>query len=208
MPIMRRPILACLAAGMLTSGLHATDLTAQPGGPTPLSRTQFGVGYVGNAPDAMVGGAAYVLFPRWGGIGIYVDAKFDGTSPADERGYDPDYTSGRVANEVEGADFIKTEGSWHSFNVAIMRPLTPSFVAYAGGGVAKVDQFDLYNVPLATPVGFGGTVWAENPETAETRVNFMVGFMMRMTGRVTAQFGYETQPDGVTAGVSLRLPSW
>ncbi len=208
MSIVRRPILSCLAAGMLMFGLHATGVAAQPRGPTPLSRTQFGVGYAGNAPDAMVGAAAYVLFPHWGGVGIYVDAKFDGRTPAGERGYDPDYTSRQVAEEVEGANFVKTEGSWHSFNVAIMRPLTPSFVAYVGGGMAKVDQYDLFNVRLGSPVGFGGTVWAENPETAETRANFMIGFMMRMTARVTAQFGYETQPDGVTVGASLRLPSW
>lgn len=206
-PLPRVPLL-CLAAGLALGVVLAPGVAAQMLGPQPLSRTQFGFGYVGNAPDAVVGGMAYVLVPKRGGIGVYLDAKFDGSSPRGERGYDANYTSQRLANEVDGAHFVKTEESWRSFNIGIVRPLTPSFMAYVGGGVAKATWFDLYNVPLTTFVGLGGTAWVEDPEASETRANFMFGIMMRVTSRITTQFGYETQPDGLTVGASLRLPAW
>lgn len=208
MPRLRPVPSLCLAAVVALGGALAPGAAAQIREPEALSRTQFGFGYVGNAPDAILGGMAYVLTPSLGGFGIYVDAKFDRTSPSGERGYEPRYTAARLANEVEGANYVKTEESWRSFNVAIMRSLTPSFMAYVGGGLAKATWYDLYNVPLTTPVGFGGTAWVEDPDAAETRANLMFGIMMRVTSRVTAQFGYETKPDGVTAGASLRLPAW
>jgi hypothetical protein len=148
-----------------------------------------------------------VLSPRWGGIGVYVDAKFDLSNPTDERGYDPSVTSQQVADMV-GGEYRGTEGSWRSVNVALMRPLTPSLIGYAGGGMAKRTVFDLYNVDPAEPVGLGGLVWAENPDATETRLNLMVGFLMRLTSRVSAHIGYETQPAGATVGVSLRIPRW
>ncbi len=206
-PLPRVPLL-CLAAGVALGVVLAPGVAAQVRGSPPLSRTQFGFGYVGNAPDAVAGGMAYVLVPKWGGIGVYVDAKFDGSNPSGERGYDANYTSARLANEVDGANFVKTEESWRSFNIGVVRPLTPSFLAYVGGGLARTTSFDLFNVPLTTPVGLGGTAWVEDPEATETRANFMFGIMMRVTSRITTQFGYETQPDGLTVGASLRLPAW
>jgi hypothetical protein len=107
-----------------------------------------------------------------------------------------------------GSKFLGSESSWKSFNVAVMRSLTPSLVGYAGGGMAKRTLYDLYNIDSQSPVGVSGVVWAENPDAAETRVNLMVGVLMRLTGRVSAHFGYETQPHGVTVGVSLRIPRW
>lgn len=195
--------LAALLAGL---ALCPQPASAQ-GGPAPLTRTQFGVGYVANAPDAMAGGSAYMILPRVGGIGLYVDAKFDLSSPVHERAWDPDVTSREVADRA-ASDFIQTEESWKSFNVAVLRPLTPGFMVYAGAGVAKVRRFDLYNVDPASDIGVGGVAWAQDPTASETRLNWMVGIMMRLTRWTTAQFGYETRPNGVTAGVSVRLPPW
>ncbi len=201
-------VLALAALGAAPASAQFPDQApARPRGPQPLTTTQYGIGYVANAPDATVGGGAYVLSPRWGGIGVYLDAKFDISNPTDERGYDPSVTSQQVADMV-GGQFRGTEASWRSMNVALMRPLTPSLIAYAGGGMARMTVFDLYNVDPEEPVGLGGLVWAENPDATETRVNLMVGFLMRLTSRVSAHFGYETQPAGATVGASLRIPRW
>jgi hypothetical protein len=203
-PIFARvPFVTCLMA-LVVGAFPAAAQT----GPTPLSRTQFGIGYVANAPDAVAGGTAYVLLPRAGGIGFYVDAKFDVSSPSKELGYNPDVTATQVENESSGAEFIKFEESWKSFNVGLMRPLTPSLVAYAGGGIAKATRFDLYQVSLNDPLGLGGIVWAKNPDEGETRLNVMVGVLMRITRRVSTHFGYETQPSGMTVGITLRIPPW
>lgn len=194
---------ALVAFGLLC----LTQDAAAQRGPGPQTGAQFGIGYVVNAPDQMAGGNAYVIFPKFGGIGVYVDAKFDVTGPTNERGYDPSVTSA----EVEGlpdSRYHTTEGSWTSFNVGIVRPLNPQFFLYAGGGVAKLTRYDLFDVNIDGDIGLGGVAWVENPATAETRTNVMGGIMMRMSPHLTAQFGYETQPKGFTAGFSLRLPTW
>ena len=201
-------VVATLALAAFGAGTaSAQQVAPEQRGPQPLSTTQYGIGYVANAPDLMVGGGAYVLSPRWGGVGLYVDAKFAVADPTSDRGFDASVTSKQVANMV-GGKFLGSESSWKSFNVAVMRPLTSSLVAYAGGGVAQMTQYDLYNIDPQSPVGVSGVVWAENPDAAETRVNLMVGVLMRLTGRISAHFGYETQPDGVTVGASLRIPRW
>lgn len=203
-PASFRTLSAALVALAATAGPAAAQLT----GPQPLTRAQFGLGFVANAPDAVLGGSAYVVLPTAGGIGLYVDAKFDNANPSGELGFDARYTSRQVAGELGGV-FVKREASWRSLNAALVRPLTPSLMVYAGGGIAKASYYDLFaNVPVGVDAGHGGVVWAESPEDAETLGNFMLGVMLRMTSRFTTQFGYETRPKGVTAGVSLRLPAW
>jgi hypothetical protein len=36
----------------------------------------------------------------------------------------------------------------------------------------------------------------------------MLGVFFRLTSLISSQFGFETQPRGITAGASLRLPRW
>jgi len=172
-----------------------------------MTRTQLGVGFVGNAPDAIVGGAAYVILPQFGGIGLYVDAKFDPSGPSKERGYDASVTSDDVANDI-GGDFIKRESSWRSFNVALVRPFSSTITAYAGAGYSRGTAYDLYNVALDAPVGTGGVVWAENPSAEESGVNVLFGVITRLSRNVSAHFGYDTKPSGLTVGLSLRFPGW
>lgn len=203
---MRRSVSPWPFLPLLAVTLMASPAMAQRA-PAPLTRAQFGIGYVANAPDAMVGGNAYVILPRFGGIGLYVDAKFDASSPTSERGYDASATSLQVVS-MPGSTYRSTEGTWTSFNAALIRPLNPQFWLYAGGGVAKVTRYDLYDVDIDAGVGLGGVAWVENPATAETRANLMAGIMMRVSPHLTAQFGYETQPKGVAAGFSLRFPRW
>lgn len=196
-----------IALTLVSTVFGASGASAQLRGPTPLSRTQYGVGYVVDAPESMAGASAYVLWPAWGGIGVYVDAKFDVSLPSDDIGYDATVTSSVVAQNPE-AEFLEAQESWKSFNVALFRPLTPSLIGYVGAGVAMLRTFDVYAGPDDLPYGFNGVALVRNPEADETRANFLAGILMRMTRHVSAQFGYETQPDGVTVGVSLRLPPW
>ncbi len=182
--------------------------------PPPLTRTQFGIGYVGNAPDALVGGNVYLLLPELGpitgGIGLYVDFKVDPDNPTNERGYNSDLTVAELlADPNRDADVVDEDGSsFMSVNAALLRPVTPYLMAYAGGGVAVRTIYETYNVSQDDPAGVGGVVVVENPDREATRVNFMVGIMMRMSPLLSSQFGFETQPKGVTFGLSLRLPRW
>lgn len=193
--------------------LSAGSLRAQ-NNPGPLTGAQFGVGFVGNAPDAFVGGGVYVVVPELGpisgGIGLYVDAKFDLDDAADERAFNGNLTSGELLGDPgrQEADFVRRESSWMSVNVALIRPLTPFLMVYGGGGMARATRYELFNVNQADPAGVGGVVWTENPDLEETRVNLMVGIVMRLTSAVSTHFGFETQPRGLTVGASLRLPKW
>jgi hypothetical protein len=184
------------------SPLHVLAQSAPPA----LDRVQFGIGYIGNAPEEMAGGGAYVLLPRAGGIGIYVDAKFDIENRSSDRGFEPDLTASQIEGEL-GGKFVKKEGSWWSANAAFIRPVTPYMMAYGGAGIAHRTLYRLYD-EAGTEVGQGGVVWAEDPEAEENRVNLMAGIMLRLTSRVTTHFGFETQPRGVTVGATLRIPSW
>ncbi len=177
-------------------------------GPQPLSGVQFGVGYVANAPRAMAGASGYVMVPRWGGIGFYVDAKLDVTDPSRERGYDARVTVAQIQGGQFGEELIKIEGSWRSANAAVLHSVTPFLALYGGAGVAQKRHFRLYQVNRNSGVGVGGVVWAEDPQAEETRVNIMAGMIMRLTARVSSHFGVETQPRGLTVGASLRLPRW
>lgn len=200
-------LLGATLAFLLGSGM---GMTAQPlwaqSTPRELSRTQFGIGYVANAPDLLAGGGGYVLFPTWGGIGLYVDAKFDTGNPSDDLAFQPGLTPDEVEDQLPGAEFIKREGSWRSFNVGLVRPVSPFLLAYGGAGYATASYYRLYEVVGDDDIG--RAIWVEAPEDDESRVNLMLGVFMRLTGRISTQFGFETQPRGITAGASLRLPRW
>lgn len=185
-------------------GAGAPPLCAQ-GSPGELSRTQFGIGYVANAPALMAGGGGYVLFPFLGGIGLYVDAKFDLSNPSDDLAFRPGTTPEELEAEIEGVEFIKRETSWRSFNVGLVRPVTPSLMAYGGAGYSRASYYGLYQTVTAD---VGRAIWVEAPDDEETRVNLLLGIFLRVTSTITTQFGFETQPRGITAGASLRLPRW
>ena len=81
--------------------------------------------------------------------------------------------------------------------------------ALRGRGRTHETSYRLYDqIDRDLGIGFGGVVWAKDPRYAQSRANLMVGMITRLTSRLSAHFGYETQPDGVTAGLSLRLPRW
>lgn len=173
-----------------------------------LDRVRFGVGYVASAPRQMAGGAAYVLFPKFGGIGVYVDVKGDIDSPAGDRAFNGDLTSAEVVEDPRyaGTRFLKREMSWRrSYNVALVRPFNPSLMAYAGMGYAEAEEFALYDVPQGD---IGRAMWVRDPAGDETGVNLMAGLILRMLPGISTHVGFETKPGGFTVGLSLRIPSW
>ncbi|MCJ7627113.1 MAG: hypothetical protein MUO50_01875 [Longimicrobiales bacterium] len=196
--------------GFILLAVPGTPVSSQSspsrGSPQPLSRAHWGIGFVGNVPDAIAGAAGYIVVPRLGGIGIYLDAKFDVDDPSDDRGFDPRVTVDQV--EGLGGAEVKSESSWWSVNAAFVRPVSPFLMIYVGAGYAHRKVYGLYNVDPSGEVGLGGVVWAESPGKEEKRLNLMAGIMMRLTSRVTSQFGFETRPQGVTAGATLRFPPW
>jgi len=194
--VARRALLSCAC-------LTVAYPVAGQSGARSLDGPRFGVGYVGNAPDLMGGGAAYLVLPALGGIGIYVDAKYDTGSPSRSPDFEADLTTADVVDQVSGANFIEREPSWRSFNVALIRPINPSLMLYGGLGRSKATQYDLYEAALSG-LGRGGVFWVEAPRDKISETNVLAGVLMRLSSVITTQFGFETHPRGVTIGASLR----
>ncbi len=194
--------------GIMVCALVPLPARAQSASAPPLDHVQFGIGYVADLPSMEVGGGAYAILPRWGGVGLYVDAKFQVSGPTHELSFEPDLTAEQLESDV-GGSYIRTEGTWWSVNAALLRPLSPYFTLYAGGGLAHVTSYRLYDqIDRDLDVGFGGVAWVEDPRGTRYRPNLMIGTITRLTSRLSAHFGYETSPDGVTAGLTLRFPRW
>lgn len=189
-------------------GAGQTPSTGSTEPPSTLSRAHFGVGYVGNAPSAMLGGSGYLIIPTSKGpFGLYLDAKFDVGNPSNETGFEPGLTASQVEDEVVGNEFVRSEGSWRSFNAALLRPLSPYFYVYAGAGIAQRTVYHLYEEPSLT-LGVAGVFWVEAPARSEHSLNLLTGAILRLSSRISTQFGFETQPRGVTVGISARIPRW
>lgn len=189
----------------VTCGIMLAGQSVAAQGP---AQPHVGIGYVANAPDVMVGGAAYVVLPAFGGIGLYVDAKFPGGSPAGSRDFEEGLTPSQVENQVPDAEFRRRESSWQSFSVALIRPLNPSLMVYGGLGRFKRTEYWLYEASPTVDLGRAGVFWVESPDDAESGVSVMVGALMRLSSLISTQFGFESRPRGFTVGMSLRLPPW
>ena len=196
---------ASLHGVLLCALLTAASAVERPLVAQQSSRgTTFGIGYVTNAPDLLAGGAAYVILPVLGGLGLYVDAKFDTSDRADDEGFEPGLTSRQVEDEL-GDDFRAEESTWRSVNAALMRPITPSFIVYGGAGYARETVYHEYIDPDRER-GLAGFYWVKAPDRDRTTVNLMAGMLLRMTPWINAHFGAETAPRGVSVGISITYP--
>lgn len=198
------PRVCTIAALLCGLGLGVGSVSGQASA-SGLDRPHIGIGYAANAPNLMAGGGAYWVTPYFGGIGLYLDAKFDVEDPSGDPSFEAGLTANDVVNQIEGADFIKRESSYRSFNAALVKPVTPYLILYAGGGLVQRFRYHLYEAP-DSDLGLSGIFWVEAPEEDDTMPNFMMGMFMRISSFLTTQTGIETEPRGFTIGASLRLP--
>ena len=193
-PVAIAALLASIPLVMPTAG------SAQSG-PGPY----FGIGYVANAPDLLGGAAGYVVFPFAGGLGLYLDAKFDVDSPSRGDDFISTLTDREVEDQVSGVEFIDDRDSWRSFNVALVRPVTSALSLYAGAGVARRTRYREYRDPEGE-LGRLGFFVVEAPAEEWTPVNALAGGFLRLGRWLDFQFGLESKPRGFTVGGALRLP--
>lgn len=195
----------CLAAALLCALPIGVEPASGQASGSGLDRPHFGIGYAANAPNLMAGGGAYVVTRYLGGIGLYLDAKFDVEDPSGDIAFEDGLTADDVLDQVEGADFIKRESSYRSFNAALIRPVTPYLLVYVGGGLVQRTRFHWYEAP-ESDLGLSGVFWVRAPAEDDTMGNFMLGIFMRVSSFLSTQVGLESGPRGFTIGVSLRPP--
>jgi hypothetical protein len=192
-------VLPCLLLVTALVAVPATGLDAQSTG------TRVGIGYVANAPDLMAGGSAMVLVPALGGIGVYVDAKFNTDSPRRDETFYADWTALQVEDEVPGVRFHDVQDSYRSVNVAVVRPVTPALMLYVGAGLTHLTRYRQYRDP-EEELGRAGYFWVEGPDEASDSANLLVGAFLRISPRMSMQTGFESNPKGFTVGASILFP--
>ena len=196
--------LAVAAAALLLTALPAA---AQIGVPASRARTfqpRVGIGYMANIPHQFAGVSAHVLLDYFGGVGLYVDAKFDPDGPEDEEGFIDSLTAAEVDQNFND-QFFSEEGVWTSFNVGVMKSLGPQFVVYAGAGWADAKQYVEY-LDSDRDLGEAGFYWVRDPDNSGGELNVMGGAMFQLTSNIAFQVGAESAPGGFTVGASYLIP--
>jgi hypothetical protein len=206
---MARPSLRNACAALVLAACAATALPAHAQIGVPSARRMvfqptFGVGYVANAPNQFAGVSAHYISNLFGGLGVYVDAKFDPESPRDQEGYVDSVTVEDVESR-RNDQFFSEEGSWTSVNVALMRPLSPQFIVYLGAGYSDGKQYREY-LDLERQEGREGFYWVQDEAESGGKVNVLGGAFFKVTDNVAFQLGGETAPGGITVGVSYLVP--
>lgn len=204
---MRIPRYHSLALSLTAAALCAAPAAAQIGVPASRDMSfepRFGIGYVANMPNQFAGVSAHYISNFMGGLGVYVDAKFDVESPEDEEGFEPGLTAAQVEDE-RGDQLFHEDGSWRSFNVALMKAIAPQFVIYAGAGLADGKHYGQY-IDTEGELGIEGFYWVRDEENSGSEINVLGGAFFQLTRNVAFQVGAESKPGGFTLGVSYLVP--
>lgn len=166
---------------------------------------RIGVGYVANAPSIFTGLAAWGVFDVLGGLGLYVDTKYDFDTPAEESDFVSDLTLAEV-EAAPGQTFHFDESGWWSANVALVRPVSPELMLYLGGGYAHEDRYLRYADPTEQVVeGQQGWYWVHDAEASGARLNVLGGAFFRLGQNLVLQFGFDTKPSGLSVGASYTV---
>lgn len=165
---------------------------------------RIGIGYVTNLPEQNVGVSFHMLTMRWGGLGLYLDGKLASESRRGESNFDPQFTARQVEDQF-GDAFIRDEDSFRSLNLALMRPITPELMLYAGVGYVTRETYVEYWDPELNR-GRAGYYWVEDTDVAAVGLNGLAGGMFRIGRRLSLQLGLETAPRGATVGVNYGIP--
>lgn len=199
-------LLRAALAGALVAAATAPALSAQVvGGRTaPAFQPRMGVGYVANVPNQFVGASGHFVSNFLGGMGLYVDAKFDLDSPEDDEKFVDSLTAADVEDEL-GDQLLRRDGVWTSVNVALTRAVTPQLVAYAGLGYSDAQEYVEY-LDENRQMGQLGFYTVLDEEASGGQVNFLGGVMFQISRTVALQLGGETAPAGFTVGVTYLVP--
>lgn len=191
----------CVLAAAAPTG--AQEIGAAQEGLTET--TYVSLGYVVNAPEQMLGGSAMTVGPKWGGWGLYADAKFTRDTPEDGDRFDPTLTADDVATQLPQDELFQEASAWRSLNAAVVRAVSPQFAVYAGAGVTDETAYDEYQSDerQGTAEAF---YWVEDEAESSSEPNVLGGVFLRASRNLLFHFGGEANPAGATIGASLGLP--
>jgi hypothetical protein len=181
-----------------------TGLLLLPGEALAQADPRIGIGFVGNFVEQPVGVSVHALTSWLGGIGLYLDGKVSASSPRDRDNFNPDMTAGEVENQV-GDQFFSDDRVYRSLNSAVLVPITPELMMYAGAGITWRETYVEYHDPNLER-GNGGFYWVADPEADTSGLNVLAGGIFRIGSRVGLHLGIEGAPRGATVGASYAVP--
>lgn len=196
------PLAVLLAALLFLAGGASAQTADSPPGFGDVN--YWTVGYTVNAPSQLLGFSTSVIPVRFGGWGVYADLKLTADSPGDRSSFQPGLTATQVDAEIgDGRRAVRS--GWTTVNLAVVRPLTPDFVLYAGAGYSAETAYQQYFDPdrERTP---SGLYWVEDRDRSGTRINLLGGALLRFGEWLAFQLGGESSPTGFSAGAALAIP--
>jgi hypothetical protein len=185
------PVVAVLLA-------MASPLSAQM---TSFHQGGWWIGYVGKAPQQLLGIGTTVMGPQLGGFGLFADVKTAHDSPA--RGaFRSDLTPDQALDF--GDIQVRQQSAWTSVNAGVVKALGPQIALYAGGGLGDRRIFTQFS-DNTMERHETGIYWVEEESQSGRFANVMGGAFFRMAPRFVFQLGAETAPGGFTAGMHIVL---
>jgi hypothetical protein len=183
------------------SALSAQAQVARVSHPDWRTTQVTGVGYMGNAPHALIGAMAYVITPALGGFGVFADGRFTHRNFEADALFEPGITAAQ-AEGVYGDQYVQTVESWRAGHVGVVRPLTPDFGLYAGLGYARGSMYREYYDETVVR-GNNGSYRARDEAESGGKLSLTGGALFRFGSSLAFQFGLDSAPRGFTAGASL-----
>ena len=159
----------------------------------------FGIGYMGGAPHAILGGTAYIVRPWLGGFGLLVDFHISHQSWEG----DEEFTNAITRDEARafGDTETRTNEHWAVFNVGVIRPLTRDFALFGGAGIGRAKQYREYFDGSGTR-GVGGHYRINDEDASGNHINVVGGGLFRFGEHLNFHFGAERAPAGFLVGVT------
>jgi hypothetical protein len=161
----------------------------------------WGAGYMASMPRALIGGMVYMITPRFGGTGVFVDGRLTHESHEDDALFEPGITSAQAQTQY-GDLYVQTVEHWRALRVGLIRPLTPDFALFAGAGYGHGRIYDEYYDNTETR-GRGGNYRARNEVDSGGRLSATGGAMFRFGSNLSFQFALDMAPAGFAAGASI-----
>lgn len=165
---------------------------------------RVGIGYVVSAPHQYLGLSAHVLTRHLGGLGLYVDGKTSHSTPSKRANFESGWNAQYVDDNFGDLPFGE-DAAYRSVNLALMRPITPELILYAGAGMTERTLYVEY-LDENEQRGQNGFYWVEDDDASATGLNVLAGAFFRIGRNVSLQFGVESEPRGATVGASYAVP--
>jgi hypothetical protein len=155
-------------------------------------------GFTVKPPQQVLGLGATWSPPALRGWGVLADVRF-ATDRPDSNEIRRDWTRSDALGA--GHEFVRSQISWNSSSVALVRGITREMAVFAGAGLSRSSAYSQFLFDTEEGEVLEIEIYfIEEPERAEDRVNWVGGALYRMGSRLAVQVGIQSEPFGFVVG--------